>query len=65
MAFVFQAKVFEKVSTHPYIHKSAKQAIDLIEHRSRPHRRAIVLQFAGGTGSTRPAADRSPAGLLS
>jgi secondary thiamine-phosphate synthase enzyme len=26
------------------------QAIYLIEHRSRPHRREIVLQFSGGTG---------------
>jgi secondary thiamine-phosphate synthase enzyme len=26
------------------------QAIYLIEHRSRPHRREIVLQFAGATG---------------
>jgi secondary thiamine-phosphate synthase enzyme len=26
------------------------QAIYLIEHRSRPHRREIVLQFAGTTG---------------
>jgi len=26
------------------------QAIYLIEHRSRPHRREIVLQFAGVTG---------------
>ena len=25
------------------------QAIYLIEHRARPHRREIVLQFAGGT----------------
>jgi secondary thiamine-phosphate synthase enzyme len=26
------------------------QAVYLIEHRSRPHRREIVLQFAGATG---------------
>jgi secondary thiamine-phosphate synthase enzyme len=26
------------------------QAVYLIEHRSRPHRREIVLQFAGSTG---------------
>ncbi|HET7123654.1 MAG TPA: secondary thiamine-phosphate synthase enzyme YjbQ, partial [Bradyrhizobium sp.] len=26
------------------------QAVYLIEHRSRPHRREIVLQFAGVTG---------------
>jgi thiamine phosphate synthase YjbQ (UPF0047 family) len=26
------------------------QAIYLIEHRSRPHRREIVLQFTGATG---------------
>jgi secondary thiamine-phosphate synthase enzyme len=26
------------------------QAIYLIEHRARPHRREIVLQFAGATG---------------
>jgi secondary thiamine-phosphate synthase enzyme len=26
------------------------QAIYLIEHRTRPHRREIVLQFVGGTG---------------
>ena len=26
------------------------QAIYLIEHRARPHRREIVLQFAGNTG---------------
>jgi secondary thiamine-phosphate synthase enzyme len=26
------------------------QAIYLIEHRARPHRREIVLQFTGGTG---------------
>ena len=28
------------------------QAIYLIEHRARPHRREVVLQFAGSTGST-------------
>jgi secondary thiamine-phosphate synthase enzyme len=27
------------------------QAIYLVEHRSRPHRREIVLQFTGATGS--------------
>ena len=27
------------------------QAIDLIEHRLRPHRREIVLQFIGASGS--------------
>jgi thiamine phosphate synthase YjbQ (UPF0047 family) len=26
------------------------QAVYLIEHRSRPHRREIVLQFVGATG---------------
>jgi len=26
------------------------QAVYLIEHRARPHRREIVLQFAGATG---------------
>jgi secondary thiamine-phosphate synthase enzyme len=26
------------------------QAVYLIEHRSRPHRREIVLQFVGSTG---------------
>jgi secondary thiamine-phosphate synthase enzyme len=26
------------------------QAVYLIEHRNRPHRREIVLQFVGGTG---------------
>ena len=40
------------------------QAIYLIEHRARPHRREIVLQFAGATSlKTKPAADRSAAGL--
>ena len=28
------------------------QAIYLIEHRARPHRREIVLQFIGGSVST-------------
>ena len=40
------------------------QAVYLIEHRTRPHRREIVLQFAGGTDKTKPAAERSAAGLL-
>ncbi len=41
------------------------QAIYLIEHRTRPHRREIVLQFVGQhTAKTKPAAERSAAGLL-
>jgi hypothetical protein len=38
------------------------QAIYLIEHRRRPHRREIVLQFIG-TAERKPATDRSAAGL--
>ena len=39
------------------------QAIYLIEHRTRPHRREIVLQFIGATClKTKPAAERSAAG---
>ena len=34
------------------------QAIYLIEHRRRPHRREIVLQFIGRALKTKPAADR-------
>ena len=34
------------------------QAIYLIEHRARPHRREIVLQFIGGNGDTSEAASR-------
>ena len=41
------------------------QAIYLIEHRSRPHRREVVLQFIGQHPLKRkPAADRSAAGVL-
>ena len=42
------------------------QAIYLIEHRARPHRREIVLQFIGriARDKKKPAADRSAAGLL-
>ena len=41
------------------------QAIYLVEHRARPHRREIVLQFTGasmGGPKSKPAADRSAAG---
>ena len=43
------------------------QAIYLVEHRARPHRREIVLQFIGAMRhlKRKPAADRSAAGLLS
>ena len=45
------------------------QAIYLIEHRRAPHRREIVLQFVGrqigiDRPKTKPAAERSAAGLL-
>ena len=41
------------------------QAIYLIEHRARPHRREIVLQFIGRLSTeNKPAADCSAAGLL-
>lgn len=40
------------------------QAIYLIEHRSAPHRREVVLQFTGQIiPKTKPAAERSAAGL--
>src|SRR6202165_2785311 len=40
------------------------QAIYLIEHRARPHRREVVLQFAGVTRwNAKPAAERSAAGF--
>jgi thiamine phosphate synthase YjbQ (UPF0047 family) len=36
--------------TRPGMTSQTWQAIYLIEHRTRPHRREIVLQFAGVTG---------------
>lgn len=38
------------------------QGIYVAEHRARPHRREVVLQFAGSAGKEKPAAERSAAG---